>query len=335
MKSFNEYITEASKAPKKGKVVAVGDGKPTPDMIAKVDAIKPLTICDLLKESTPKMLASAVTNYLWEDLVAKALKGTYKDGMVKGVKVDRFRKPKWLKDLQVYADALREWYEREGGSKKDIIPKIVQIASCKDRAKWAKWSGKAWRGFRRSMAQIKGSYEFTDKAPMMRIGISSAPNIIAKVKYQSRYGVQSWTDDMAVAGSFSDSGESSASATVSVIIETEITEDESFLSPKASEALTDAVHEEHEVLRISNKPKVVTAYIDVSSLVDSLADSRLVPDRVAYEIENEEIPKAKRVAMYIKAATPKVASLIGERNAKIVMNPKHPVCKLLLDYAVR
>lgn len=325
MKSFSEHITEAKAAPKKGKAAAGGGGKPTPDMVAKVDAIKPMTICDLLKESSPKMLVSAVDGYLWEELVAKALKGTYKDGKVNGVWVDRLEKPKWLEDMQVYTDALKQWYEREGGSKKDIIPKIVRIASCKDRAKWAKWSGKAWRGFRRSLSQIR-NYEFTDKIIKTKMGY---PMIVAKVKYRSRYAVQSWTDDMAVAGSFSDSGEGTQRATIGVMIWTDITEKEGFLSPKASQEI--GGHDESEVLRIGNEPKEMEAYIDVGDLVDTLEGSDLIPWAVDEKMRDTDIPKAERIALYIRKAKPRTATLIGERNAKIVMNPKHPVCKLLIN----
>jgi hypothetical protein len=321
MKSFNEYITEAKAAPSAVPEV-------TPKLIAKVAAMKPMTICDLLKQGKPDTLKRTMSGSFWEESVARILKVTKLTGSV----LHKFKKPKWVSEIEGYGSALRQWYERQGGNKADIIPLIMQMAACKNRAKWAKWSGKAWRGFRRNPAQIKGAYEFTDKIAKLSSG--SDPCIVAKVKYRSKYPIQSWSSSMKVAEAFAVNDNADEVGTIGVMIQADITEKEGFLSPKASEFLNDGMHDEDEVLRIGNEAKEMPAYIIISTLVDTLVTvgNGLVDRKTEAKIEDQSIPNAKRIELYIKAATPKVASLIGKDNAQIVMNPKHLVCKLLLHY---
>jgi len=321
MKSFRDHITEAKAAPSAVPEV-------TPKLIAKVNAIKPLTICDLLKQGKPDTLKKTMSGSFWEESVARILKVTKLTGSV----LHKFKKPKWVGEIEGYGSALRQWYERQGGNKADIIPLIMKMAACKNRAKWAKWSGKAWRGFRRNPAQIKGAYEFTDKIAKLSSGSDSC--IVAKVKYKSKYPVQSWSSSMKVAEAFAVNDNADGVGTIGVMIQADITEKEGFLSPEASEFLNNAMHDEDEVLRIGNEAKEMPAYIIISTLVDTLVTvgNGLVDRKTEAKIEDHNIPNAKRIELYLKVATPKVASLIGEKNAKIVMNPKHLVCKLLLHY---
>ena len=123
----------------------------------------PFTICDLLADPNPKRFIDLIKNGSPDigDSVA----------------------PKWLAKLYSIRDAFKQWFEQEGGSKTDMIKWFAEMVSCKNRAPWAAWNGKAWRGVVRSIRIVNG-YKFTGEVKQ----IGKNEWLVAKGSYKGRYG---------------------------------------------------------------------------------------------------------------------------------------------------
>ena len=97
----------------------------------------PPTICDLLSDPSPKKFIDLIHDGAPDWTAPYA--GT----------------PRWMTNLNNIKDAFDNWFEMQGGAKATIVRQFEKMVSCKNRAPWASWSGKAWRGVTRNMPVIK------------------------------------------------------------------------------------------------------------------------------------------------------------------------------------
>ena len=285
------------------------------------EVLKPVTICDILSEPSPKHL---------EMLVKSDDEVDYWNQYLQSKKLNPFaydflNPPKWIDDLFIYKNALRQWFEAQGGSKKHIVTKIFRMASCKNKAPWASWSGVAWRGLFRSLAVVSKKYTITGEV-VKRGGDSW---LVGAAKYKSKYPVQSWTNsfDTAVVFARPDYAQylskHDSESGCGVILETSISKEEGFLSPQASNKVSKGEHsdfKESEVIRCSSKEIAVKAYINMNRLVNAVVNEMNYEE--IYETEEKE---------FLKAGTTVLEKLFESSVAKKLMSTGHPFRKSFLN----
>jgi hypothetical protein len=219
--------------------------------------MKPITICDILSEPQPKMFIELMKSGS-DEIIAMALRKTL------GRVVNNFDLPSWADNLEKYSKVMGDWLEQEGGAKAAIIPKIVEMQACSKKAGWARWSGKAYRGVERTVDRLK-QYKYTGEITTLEGFGGKELYLVSTVKYKSRYAVQSWTPKLKVAREFaSGHGKADGSRSYGVVMEIDITDKESFLSPEIVNSISS--YKESEVLRVSDKPTTVTAYVSWKNL---------------------------------------------------------------------
>jgi hypothetical protein len=281
------------------------------------EVLKPVTICDILSEPSPNHL---------EILVKSDDEVDYWNQYLQSKKLNPFaygflNPPKWVNDLFIYKNALRQWFEAQGGSKRHIVTKIFRMASCKNKAPWASWSGVAWRGLFRSLAVVSKKYTITGEV-VKRGGDTW---LVGAAKYKSRYPVQSWTNSFETATDFTDPDMSTSdrNSGCGVILETSISKEEGFLSPQASNKVSKGDHsefKESEVIRCSSKEITVKAYIKMNGLANA----------VVYKMNYDEIYETEEKE-FLKIGTTVLEKLFGSSVAKKLMSTGHPFRKSFLN----
>jgi hypothetical protein len=206
----------------------------------------PYTICDLLSDPSPKRFIDLIRNGL--------------------VYMDRY--PKWMKDLAEIQDAMELWFDTQGGTRGDkagIVKKFEKMVSCTNRAPWAAWSGKAWRGVGRGTAVVR-NYQFTGEVKK----IGKHEWLVAKGTYKSHYGAQSWSDEWKTAESFAGSDLSGEDKRLAfVVYEINLNRNESLLSPDVIKKISKygtGAQREREVIRVGNNSIPVTIYVKAESI---------------------------------------------------------------------
>jgi hypothetical protein len=210
----------------------------------------PPTICDLLSDPSPKKFIDLIQDGVPDWTAPYA--GT----------------PRWMTNLNNIKDAFDNWFEMQGGAKATIVGQFKKMVSCKNRAPWAAWSGKAWRGVTRNMPVIK-KYEFTGEVK----NINGKDWLVAIGKYKSRYGAQSWTDDWRIATHFSESNVGDVKDPVGVVFELDLKKEESLLSPDVIKKISQygmGKAKEREVIRISDKITTVKIYVSLSDIATNI-----------------------------------------------------------------
>jgi hypothetical protein len=206
----------------------------------------PYTICDLLSDPSPKRFTDLILNGL----------------------PNLSDYPKWMKDLAEIKDAMEEWLEVQGGRKVEMVRKFQKMVSCKNRAPWAAWSGKAWRGVSRSTAIIK-KYDFTGE--VKKDGRNEW--LVAKGTYKSRYGAQSWSDEWKTAEGFSYQNISGLDNPIGVVFEVDLKKNESLLSADVIKKISvygKGKDREREVIRVGNAVTPVIIYVNVEHIEDMI-----------------------------------------------------------------
>lgn len=206
----------------------------------------PYTICDLLSDPSPKRFTDLILNGL----------------------PDLSNYPKWMKDLAEIKDAMEEWLEAQGGRKVEMVRKFQRMVSCKNRAPWAAWSGKAWRGVSRSTSVVK-KYEFT--GDVKKDGRNEW--LVAKGTYKSRYGAQSWSDEWKTAKDFSHQNISGLDNPIGVVFEIDLKKNESLLSADVIKKISvygQGSGREREVIRVGNAVTPVKIYVNAEHIEDMI-----------------------------------------------------------------
>ena len=206
----------------------------------------PVTICDILSDPTPKRLITLIKGNAKE-----VLDLSYGDA-----------NPRWVKELDAISDEFNTWFESQGGSKKNMVTKFTDMVSCKNRAPWASYDGKAYRGVARSIGRIK-NYKFINNVKQE----GSTTWLIAKGSYKSRYGAQSWTDSWKMAVDFALRGGNIAGHNdpVGIVFEVNLKPKETLLSPDVISKVS-GYKEEREVIRVGDTPLPVTIYVNMKSI---------------------------------------------------------------------
>jgi len=236
----------------------------------------PYTICDILSDPDPKRFTDLILNGIPETS----------------------RTPKWMEDLLDIKNAMEEWLETQGGRKVEMVRAFTKMVSCKNRAPWAAWSGKGYRGVTRSPTIVK-QYVFTEE--IKKVGKNEW--LVAKGTYKSRYGAQSWSDEWKTAEYFSGTNMENLSNPIGVIFEVDLKKSETLLSADVIKKVSvygKGEKREREVIRVSNAPIPVTVYVLVSDIEDMITTSS----------GSRELGAKARMAVYNKAV-----NLIGVKGA--------------------
>ena len=202
----------------------------------------PYTICDLLSDPKPNKFI---------DLI----KGDVPDATAK-----------WIDKLQEIKEAFDEWFESQGGRKMKMTNIFAEIVACKNRAPWAAWSGKAYRGVSRTTAVVS-KYDFTGE--VKKIGKNEW--LVAKGTYKSRYEAQSWSDEWRTAEEFSDTNMSNVENPIGVVFEVNLKRSDTLLSPDVVKKISGygtGAKPEREVIRVGNDPIPVTIYVNATTIED-------------------------------------------------------------------
>ena len=280
------------------------------------EVLKPVTICDILSEPSPKHLEMLVKSDDGVDYWNQYLQSKKLNPFA----YDFLNPPKWIDDLFIYKNALRQWFEVQGGSKKHIVTKIFRMASCKNKAPWASWSGTAWRGLARSMKAV-ATYKMTDEVSDW----GGRLWLVGTTAYKSKYPIQSWTNFQDSSLEFA-SPHMTAGADVGVVLETKISKNEGFLSHEVTN-LNNENFEEFEVIRISNKETIVKAYVKIEEIVAWLYKQFNFDNKKKYPdlslLINSQSPS------FIVECINKLAPVFGHDLAKKLMRPSHPFRKEL------
>ena len=205
----------------------------------------PYTVCDLLANPKPSKFV---------DLI----KGDLPDASAK-----------WIDELDRVKEAFFDWFEAQGGRKARMIKVFYELMSCKNRAPWASWSGKAYRGVMRS-TKIVSKYDFTGEVKK----IGNIEWLIAKGIYKSRYEAQSWSDEWRTAREFATGNNmSGVENPIGVIFEVNLKKTDTLLSPDVVRQISmygTGAKKEREVIRVGNAPLAVTVYVNADNIVDSI-----------------------------------------------------------------
>ena len=228
----------------------------------------PYTICDLLSDPKPNKFINLI-------------KGDIPDASAK-----------WITKLEKIKEAFYDWFEAQGGRKMKMIKEFVEMVACENRAPWASWSGKAYRGVTRSTAVVS-KYDFTGEVKM----VGKVEWLVAKGTYKSRYEAQSWSDEWRTAQEFSDSNMSDIEIPIGVIFEVSLNKSETLLSPDVVKQISiygKGAKKEREVIRVGNAPIPVTVYVKVSSIEDSIvlnSSTRTMGDKARMYVYNRAVSK--------------------------------------------
>lgn len=199
----------------------------------------PYTICDLLSDPKPNRFIKLM-----------------KDGAPDAAS-------KWIDKLNKVRDAFDEWFESEGGRKMKMTKVFTDIVACKNRAPWAAWSGKAYRGLTRTPSEAS-KYEYTGE--IVKIGTEEW--LVAKGTYKSRYEAQSWSDEWKTAENFSHRNLGEIRDPIAVVFEVELKESDTLLTPDVAKMISNYGRYEREVIRVGNQPLPVKVYVNARDMED-------------------------------------------------------------------
>ena len=203
----------------------------------------PYTICDLLSNPKPNKFIN----------------------MIKG-DIPDLSTP-WIKKLYKIMEAFGDWFDSQGGRKITMINIFNEMVACKNRAPWASWSGKGYRGVTRSTAVVS-KYDFTGE--VKKIGKNEW--LVAKGTYKSGYGAQSWSDVWRTAEEFSTNNLAQVENPIAVVLEVNLKRSDTLLSPDVIKQISmygkGSVAAEREVIRVGNNPIPVTIYVSANSMED-------------------------------------------------------------------
>lgn len=230
LKGVDKYIQDAMERDPYFRKLEAGEKK----ILAK-----PYTICDLLSDPKPNRFIKLMKDGA-PDVAAK-----------------------WIDKLNKVRDAFDEWFESEGGRKMRMTKVFTDIVACGNRAPWASWSGKAYRGLTRTPSDAS-KYEYTGE--IVKIGRNEW--LVAKGTYKSRYEAQSWSDEWKTAESFSNRNMGEISDPVAVVFEVELKESDTLLTPDVAKRISNYGRYEREVIRVGNRPLPVKVYVNGDYLED-------------------------------------------------------------------
>ena len=232
--------------------------KPSKPLSFRLLPAKPWTICDVFASPTPKGLITICMN--GADI--------FYDDDLKMFDVEKLRinYPAWVRELDKYGRALRNFFDMQGSNKTSYISKMLEMAACKNRADWTYWTGgKVYRGLGKTPADLK-NYSYTGEL----IKAVGDDWLIGSTTYKSKYDIQSWTPNIKIAARFAISAEDNIGLnhkqSMAAMIELDIDGSDTFLSPQIIRKLSEYPGED-EVLRVKNNVVPVVIYIRLKDIL--------------------------------------------------------------------
>jgi hypothetical protein len=236
MRSFSKHITEAPQ--------------------------KPYSACDILSQPNEKTFF-----FLWRKYRGTLL---YPKGFDNDVDESGAR---FIMDIN-------QWLTQEGFDKSKFITRLKKtIDGCPNRGAWTYYTGKVYRGVFKDIDGANLKLEPNIIKFSSNDGVRES--VVGTATYVSKYDMQSWTTDTRIAFNFAEWGigtrgykPSDNTLKLPLMMETNLTKDDSFLNPSWSGLLSSAPSSplgESEVVRLSNKPIQVKVYIGVYTIFKSVS----------------------------------------------------------------
>jgi hypothetical protein len=208
-------------------------------------------ICWYLLQPTPDKLFAAVKFIKRLRLMSDPKATNPKSGVVKQI------------------NSLIEFFKERGG-KKSYLAAVLEIVRCRNRASWTyDKAGTLYRGLGKQWEDIRAlGLTLTGKTRM--IPGDNGKEILffeAKGTYTSNYPIQSWTNNIQTALSFSKTLPTEHPSQVGIIYSIKVLSQETLFNSKITNKITAVIDDEDETIRISNKPTPLTAYINGDSIL--------------------------------------------------------------------
>lgn len=312
MKSFARHVEEALSP----QTQAIKDRANQREAMAAEVRKNPLTLCDVLSEKTPATFIDMVRRNP-DDAIMTHIKRILGRRAPKHDEMARLFASLYPVHAKLYKtfEGLREWFEQIGGSKRETSMGIMSILACKDRASWASWQGRGYRGLQRSLARVS-MYSYTGKIENFYVFGQPMEFLVATTKYRSKYPLQSWTDDWGTAWDFASGMYASAPdiGEYAVILEANLTRNETILNPDVIAEISRFSNAEREVIRFRNTPETVKVYVRTDVIVKKVDAMR--PKKKETEKEFME-----------RIVDSCLVPVVGEKVAKKVMEGKSKLAK--------
>jgi hypothetical protein len=171
--------------------------------------------------------------------------------------------------LKKYSSALIYYFDSTI-RKPSVHNAIIEMCKCKNRANWTYSFDNqlVWRGFSKTARYLAETFKFTGEL----VEFNGVEYLVATGTYKSEHPIQSWSYEFRVAQQFTNyTIPSFVEDTIQTIIEYRIKRQETFLTPDVIRQIS-AHTEEKEVLRVSNTPIQVRAYVSLWSAWGNLVD---------------------------------------------------------------
>ena len=170
--------------------------------------------------------------------------------------------------LKKYSNALNDYFD-SSVRKSSVHDAILEMCKCKNRANWTYSFDNipVWRGFNKTPRYLAETFKFTGEL----VELNGVEYLVATGTYKSEHPIQSWSYEFRVAQEFTNYSRPSDEDVIQTIIEHRIKRQETFLTPDVIRQIS-AHTEEKEILRVSNTPIQVRAYVSLWSAWGNLVD---------------------------------------------------------------
>jgi hypothetical protein len=171
--------------------------------------------------------------------------------------------------LKKYSSALIYYFD-SSIRKPSVHDAILEMCKCKNRANWTySFDGiPVWRGLNKTSRYLAEKFKFTGEL----VEFNGVEYLVATGTYKSEHPIQSWSYEFRVAQQFTNyTIPSFTEDAIQIIIEHRVKRQETFLTPDVIRQIS-AHTEEKEILRVSNTPIQVRAYVSLWSAWGNLVD---------------------------------------------------------------
>lgn len=170
--------------------------------------------------------------------------------------------------LKKYSSALNHYFDATV-RKPSVHDAILEMCKCKNRANWTYSFDNilVWRGFNKTPRYLAERFKFTGEL----VELNGVEYLVATGTYKSEHPIQSWSYEFRVAQEFTNYSPPSDEDAIQTIIEHRIKRQETFLTPDVIRQISEH-KEEKEILRVSNTPIQVRAYVSLWSAWGNLVD---------------------------------------------------------------
>ena len=230
--------------------------------IAFMNGINPTVV---MLDLTPYMKLTEAVNPKKEPIICELLSQPTEEAFV-----NMAHRPvsSGMGSLKKYSSALIYYFDSTV-RKPSVHNAIIEMCKCKNRANWTYSFDNqlVWRGFNKTPRYLAETFKFTGEL----VEFNGVEYLVATGTYKSEHPIQSWSYEFRVAQEFTNYSPPSDEDVIQTIIEHRIKRQETFLTPDVIRQIS-AHTEEKEILRVSNTPIQVRAYVSLWSAWGSLVD---------------------------------------------------------------